>query len=135
MPRTVAGERLAAAALVEAQTKDSGTSSEESTRDYEDSEEVEREEDMGIERRVNRQTDSRDLPEKAGDGADITPTVTGLWLRAKEDFNKTPNAQAAQKTISDMVGKLSAEAKVDDKSIPGKAKQYLEICARERRNC
>jgi len=133
MPRTKASElRRAAKAELEAQearVQDAGSASEEQHSSHDGSEEsaVEYESD------VDMQTDSVKLPEVAGEGAnpqgEAPPTVTVAWLRAKEEFNKTPNAQAAQKTISDMVNKASAEAKVDDKSIPGKAKQYLEICA------
>ena len=118
MPRTKASElRRAAKAELEAQearVQDAGSASEEQHSSHDGSEEsaVEYESD------VDMQTDSVKLPEVAGEGAnpqgEAPPTVTVAWLRAKEEFNKTPNAQAAQKTISDMVNKASAEVKVDD---------------------
>ena len=51
------------------------------------------------------------------------------WLQAREDFNKTFNAQAAQKAMTDMVTVTGREAQVDLRSILRKAKQFLEMCA------
>ncbi len=77
-----------------------------------------------------------DPPEEVviGEGANLQgeaaldPAARLALFRAKEEFNRTANAQSAQKSIYEMVAAAGRE-KYEDKNVPAKAKQYLELCA------